>query len=246
MNFMKLIIYGFIVSLFFFPGCRKKDDNLFHNIKPHDFLSDSKYEKLVIEVQYVEGYDPAPGVLDELKNFLDKRLNKSGGIMYVLESIASPGKAIYTESDLKSIEDKNRTHYSKGNTLTTYVFFADADYAGNNGNSKVLGLTYDVTSLCIFKKTVSDYSGGTFQPSDKILEATVVEHEFGHILGLVNNGTPLQSFHQDGSNGKHCNNKTCLMYYNVETTDVISNLLGGEIPDLDPPCVTDLIANGGK
>jgi hypothetical protein len=58
----------------------------------------------------------------------------------------------------------------------------------------------------------------------------------------VDNGTSLTSQHSDG--GHHCNNEECLMYYAVETTDVLAMLVSG-VPRLDDACIADLRGNGG-
>jgi hypothetical protein len=54
----------------------------------------------------------------------------------------------------------------------------------------------------------------------------------------------MQTDHIDPANGAHCINPLCLMYYNVETSAIGSNL--SAIPILDADCEADLKANGGK
>ena len=228
------------------PGCRKDNSAPNGGVTSHDFLSNNKYEKLIVEIQYVTGYPPTATALDNLKTFLQQRLNKSAGIIIIQNAISSPGKLFYTLEDIRSIEKANRTQYTNKKTLTAYFFFADGEYASNSGNSKVLGITYGSSSMVIFEKTIKDFSGGITQPSAVTLETTVINHEFGHILGLVNNGSSMQSPHQDEPNGKHCDTKNCLMYYTAETSDIIANLVGGNIPTLDSKCIDDLRANGGK
>ncbi|HEY0356753.1 MAG TPA: hypothetical protein VGC29_11140, partial [Flavisolibacter sp.] len=71
-------------------------------------------------------------------------------------------------------------------------------------------------------------------------------HEVGHLLGLVDIGSPMQTPHKDADHGSHCNNNSCLMYYASETTDILGLLLTGNIPGLDANCIADLRANGGK
>jgi hypothetical protein len=213
---------------------------------PNAYLSAKSYDKLILEIQYVNGYQPSIATVNNLTSFLQARLNKPGGITVVMEAISSPGKASLSLADVQAIEAAQRTQQTKGSTLTAYYLFADGDYAASTGNGKVLGLTYGPTSVVIFEKTIQSFSGGVGQPQTTVLESTVAEHEFGHLLGLVNNGTPMQSSHQDGGNGAHCNNNTCLMYYSVETSDFVGNLLGGNIPPLDGNCQNDLKANGGK
>ncbi len=243
--------------LLLFLGCTKEKDQIDTNsgdpqentlqIKPTDFLSESKYNKLVIEITSVQGYEPVSQSVAKLKTFLESILNKSGGISVVSYSIPSPGKTSYTLEEIKKIEEENRTRFPEEKTLTAWFFFADADYAANEENSKVLGVAYSPTSMAIFEKTINEFSGGFGQPSGTSLEQTVTEHEFGHILGLVNNGTDMTEDHQDTLHGKHCNNENCLMYYAAEhSSGIISFLSGGSVPTLDTNCLEDLKNNGGK
>ena len=215
-------------------------------VTPNSFLSSSPYTSLVIELVSVSGFSPSTTAVDNLKTFLQARLNKPSGITVMQSTVASPGKTVYTLDDIKSIENAQRKQKPSGTTLTAFLLLVDGDYAGNSGSSKVLGFAYGTSSMALFEKTVLEFSGGVGKPSVVTLETTVMEHEFGHILGLVNNGTSLQSSHQDVANGKHCTNQNCLMYFNVETSDVAANLLGGSVPALDAACLADLQGNGGK
>ena len=238
-----LLIHICLALLIIVSGCKK--DKISGGLTPNDFLSNSKYDKLIVEIQYVEGFPPTPAAVDNLKAFLVRYLNKQSGITIVQSSIKPPGKSSYTVDDIRNIENANRTQNTDGKTIAAYFFFADNDYAANSGSSKVLGIAYGNSSMVIFEKTIREFSGGITQPSVEAVETTVINHEFAHILGLVNNGTAMQASHQDSSNGKHCNNANCLMYHNAETSDVVANLIG-VIPSLDANCAQDLYKNGGK
>jgi hypothetical protein len=226
--------------IFSVAGCKKDKRDFLFPIKPHDFLSAAKYEKLTLDIVYVEGYQPTEQSVANLEDFLGKRLNKPGGINVVYKSIPATGKSYFTIDDLRDIEKKNRSDYSKHNTLVTFIFFGDAPYSDGN----VLGIAYGNSSMGIFEKTINNYSGGIAQPSRTVLETIVEEHEFGHLMGLVDNGTDMVTNHV--ANGKHCNNQDCLMYYATETTDLTANITGGNIPELDANCIADLRKNGGK
>ena len=155
--------------------------------------------------------------------------------------------ANYNLSQIQDIENANRKMVTSGSTITAYILYVDKEYSGTaSSQGKVLGINYQTSSIVMFENTIAQFSGGLTQPSRSLLETTVVEHEFGHVLGLVNNGTAMLNSHQDVANGKHCNNTSCLMYYSVETSDVVKNLLGSSPPDLDANCQTDLRDNGGK
>lgn len=248
--------YLLLLSIALFFGCKEEDplpetpeeDTPVSEtpITPNSFLSGSEFDKLVVEVQYVEGYQPKAESLAKLKTFLEQRLNKPAGIELTQNQVASPGKEAYSLNDIREIEEANRKEHHQGQTLTAYFFFADGDYASNSGDSKVLGIAYGSSSMVIFEKTIREFSGGISQPSTSMLETTVIKHEFGHTLGLVNNGTPMQADHQDEAHGRHCTDKNCLMYYTAETSDVVANLVGGSIPELDAACLKDLRGNGGK
>ena len=242
-SFIKVLPICLFLSLFL-TECKKDKVDINDSLTPRDMLSADKYDKLIVEIDYVTGFQPTAGTLDNLKTFLEQRLNKPGGITFVQTAIASPGKSSYSFSDIKAIENSNRSEATSGSTVTAWFVFLDGDYAENSGSSKVLGIAYGTSSMAIFEKSIHEYSGGLGEPSQTVLETTVINHEFGHTLGLVNNGTGMATAHQ--ANGAHCNNKDCLMYYTAETSDVIANLIGAGIPVLDANCINDLKANGGK
>lgn len=228
-------------------GCKKRQEYLNNKVTPHDFLSSSKYEELVIEIDYVAGYEPSGDAISSVVSFLQNRLNKPAGITVVKNQIPSGKASLYSISDINAIEKAYRNEVSKKGKITAYVLFLDKEYDGeSNANTKTLGVTYGSSSIAIFENTIRSFSGGFFQPKVSDLETSVIEHEFGHVLGLTNNETPMQTEHQDNAHGSHCNNKKCLMYWSAETSDVVNNILGEGVPQLDENCLVDLRANGGK
>ena len=98
------------------------------------------------------------------------------------------------------------------------------------------------TSFVIYQNTIKKLSSSPGKTNRIVLETTVITHEFGHILGLTNIGTTLQSNHEDPEHKRHCTVNTCLMFWESE----LGNVLGGNIPKLDAQCIADLQANGGK
>jgi hypothetical protein len=208
----------------------------------NDLLSDQKFKALKIEVNYMPGQAPDQGAISHFQNLLASTLNKIGGIRIIQRQIASDNKSSYSLKDIKLIEKANRTIYTKGDTLGVYFLVTDADYSDN----RVLGIAFRNTSFVLLGKTIQNNSGGIGKASRTKLEATVLEHEFGHLLGLVNLGTSMQTQHQDTPNGKHCTNSNCLMSFSAETTDITGFLLTGSIPEFDSNCKNDLKSNGGK
>jgi predicted Zn-dependent protease len=132
--------------------------------------------------------------------------------------------------------------FTTGDEIGVYFLYTNGNFTENN----VLGAAYRNTSMVLFGKKIHDNSGSLGQASRTKLEATVLEHEFGHILGLVDIGSPMQTNHKDAAHGNHCSNTNCLMYYASETTDILGFLVTGNIPAFDANCAADLHANGGK
>ena len=245
---MQIVLSLFILSCL---SCKKTkeiidaiDPNSMHNravgSSANELLNATKYKSLKIEVQYMQGFAPDAAALNHLQNFLGSYVNKPDGITVVTKEISGTGDMNLSADKIHAIEKANRTAFSTDTEIAVYILYTNGNYTDNN----VLGVAYRNTSAAIFGKKVRDNSGGLGQASRTKLEATVLEHELSHLLGLVDIGSAMQTAHK--ANGNHCNNQNCLMYYASETTDVLGLLLTGNIPSLDAACVTDLKANGGK
>ena len=252
---MKMNATILIVSFFLFAtaGCKKSDtisnlpsinneNNKALGASANDLLSASKYSSVIVEIQYMPGFQPDGASVNNLVNFINSLLNKPGGVSVIQTQIASAGKTVLTLNDIATIEKNNRTVYTSGSQLGVYFLFTDGNYSEGN----VLGLAYRNTSMSLLGKTIHDNSGGIGQASRTKVVSTVLEHEFAHILGLVDIGSAMQTNHKDAAHGNHCNNTNCLMYYASETTDILGILITGNIPALDANCKADLTANGGK
>lgn len=239
-------IWALLLLMVIVSSCKKDPLKTEEKIGPHDLLSDKKYEKMVVTVVYEKGFNLNVQTIKNLQGFLASRLNKPQGFVFNEREIAFQGETIVSVGDLINIEKQFRTDFSAHKTLSVFIFVSAGDYAGNEGNSKVLGIAYGNTSIALFGKTINGYSGGLTQPPREILESTVAEHEFGHLMGLVDNGTNMMDYHRDVNNGHHCDKKECLMYYAAETSDIVGNLLGGQVPSLENYCIRDLQFNGGK
>lgn len=250
---MKTKIFVAVLLLSNITACKKETtftnnpgaDDL-HNksvgFSANHLLSAGTYKSLKIEVQYMTGYAPDASALAHLQNILNTYLNKPSGISIVTKEIPASSSTSLSIDQVRTIEEQNRTVFTSGDQIGVYFLYTN----GNFTDDKVLGAAYRNTSMVLFGKKIHDNSGGLGQASRTKLEATVLEHEFGHILGLVDIGTPMQTNHKDAAHGNHCNNTNCLMYYASETTDILGFLITGNIPSFDANCIADMHANGGK
>ena len=213
----------------------------------NDLLSDKKFKSIVVEVVYVVGFEPTTAAINNFVAFLDARTYKPNGISVIKRAIQPPGNSPYTIQEIAVIEDANRTKYNTSNQIAVWAFFADGKSENDTSTSVILGTAYRNTSFVIYEQTVQSFSDSSFEPNRNLLETTVITHEFGHILGLTNLGASLQSSHEDTAHPKHCDVKSCLMYWSSETGNGIGDMVsGGTAPQLDAQCIADLRAQGGK
>ena len=245
----------FLLAAAIAVGCSKSSVSYVNNPNAPDYLHNrpvgasanellaaSKYSSVKIEVQYMTGFTPDAAALNHLQAVLTGLVNKPGGITIVTKDIPAAANGTLTLDNIISIERNNRTAFTNNSELALYILYTNGNYTDNN----VLGIAYKNTSVVLFGKKINDNSGGIGQASRTKLVATVAEHEMGHLLGLVDLGSPMQNNHKDAAHGNHCNNNNCLMYYASETSDILGFLITGNIPSFDANCRADLTANGGK
>ena len=246
----KPLIYFFVSCLLFLTQCSKNDavNSLASNLNnrsvgtsANEFLSASTYTSVNIEIAYMPGYAPNAIALTNLQNFLGQLVNKPGGINITQRQIAASQKSSLTLTEIRELEKINRTVFTTSNSLGVFVLYTDGVYSDAN----TLGVAHKNTSMVIFGKTIHDNSGGVNQASLTKLETLVTEHEFGHLLGLVDLGSAMQTNHKDPASN-HCTNTACLMYYVTQVNQMGGILLISPVPPLDTNCLNDLKANGGK
>lgn len=248
-----------LFSFLFIISCKKDDDNevvadfkaenrLSLGVSAEDLLSNDTYSKLTVELVYFGLYRPTDLTIANFRNFLNDRLNKPGGISIIETTIPEAQGSPFTTAELIAIEDDKRTVYTNGDTISVYVFFANGVSINDTNTTVTLGTAYLNTSIVIYEKTLKNLVIGNPQIILSDLETTVLKHEFGHILGLVNLlDDDIHTNHMDTGHPKHCVVEDCLMYFESNTRSQIIQRFAGRsaLAELDPLCIADLQAKGG-
>ncbi|MBI3016599.1 MAG: hypothetical protein HYY62_01150 [Deltaproteobacteria bacterium] len=195
---------------------------------------------LEIEVAYEEGAKPYVGNLalnpsgtktdpnnwdiieDNLKEIFK---NKTVANQLTIPKTESEMKAVPAQNKSSWTTDKilafaeAHTRYKQVSSGFIFLVFLKGYFEGKNN---ILGVSLGSTSVVAIFKDVVEASGQFRGPRSlelfqKTVELSTVVHELGHALGLVNNGIPMTTAHQDSNNGAHCTNTECVMYWAIES-----------------------------
>lgn len=210
-------------------------------------LTASPYARLRLELDHVAGRPPSTSALNVVRARLDELCNKPGGVEVVVDDVLPAGQqASWSLGELQALEAQARDDYAVGDLAVVHVLYLDGGTDQDSASGGVLGLAYTGTSFALFKQSCDATANLVVSPDE--VEATVLVHEVGHLLGLVNLGAPLQSAHEDAAHPGHDTTSGCVMVWQVETSNLRQLLLnGGAAPTrFDAACVDDLRAAGGK
>lgn len=224
----------------------------------NDFLSNDSFDELKIQIGHVRGFRPAVSAINDLVEFLKERTFKETVEIEYLE-LDSPDQETLTLQEIVNLERDHRTAFNTGKTLAIYIYFSDApsDNDDPESNLVTLGAVYRNTSMVIYESSIRNLANRSRVLSVATVETATLIHEFGHLFGLVNIGTPMVNPHEGTTTNdegeevgnRHCNQPNCLMLAELEFGAAMGKMLtarNGQVPTLDPECLRDLRANGGR
>lgn len=212
-------------------------------VQPEHLLRPTPYPQWVVEIDYVSDHPPNQGALDTLESTL-RSISQKSDIRIVVDDSLSESRSVWTDSDLRNMRERYQDFPTGGDRVTTYVLYVDGEAARGSG---VLGVAYGSNQIVIFDETIHENAGNLFQYSRQDVETAVLIHEFGHVVGLVNNGIEMVRNHEDPDNPRHSSNRDSVMYWAIETTDAFSGLFGSDLPtSFDANDMADICQAGGR
>jgi hypothetical protein len=186
----------------------------------NDMLSNDNFDRILIEIGYVTGFRPTQSALTQLTDYLREHTRKET-IEIIYKELDSPTEDELTLQEIANLETKNRTAFNSGSTLAIYIYFADAPAEGDDMEEGLvtLGAVYRNTSMVIHEVTIRKLAARSLTITNADVESVTLNHEFGHLFGLVDLGTEMVNDHQSQSENdkgevvgdNHCNVSGCLM-----------------------------------
>jgi len=219
----------------------------------NDILSNANFNRLQIQIASPVGFSPDPETVNKFIEFLRRHTFKEN-IEVSTITVAPSGEEDFTLQEIANLEIENRTAYNEGETLAIYIYFADAPSANDDeaDGTVTLGSVYRNTSMVIYEETIRRLTAASEVVTTSLVETATMTHEFGHLFGLVNLGSPAINDHEDEDAANHCNVPGCLMRaelaFGPAMMDTLEELMvnGIALPQLDPECILDIQANGAR
>ena len=214
-----------------------------------NYIRSDNFQRLVIELDYVEGHGPRDGVTSQVRQRLAQVLAKPDGVVVIEDQrLSSHGSGkTWTFAELDTFANDQFGMTVTEGTIKMHLLFLDGEY-DEDGSGTVLGLAWKSTHAALFKDTInSSCQGGIAGLNEEEFcrraEVSVMQHELGHVLGLVNNGLPMVEDHEDPDHPHHDESEGCVMYWAYENPDQIGSLLGDDpAPGFCDPSRQDIAA----
>lgn len=193
---------------------------------PADYVSDRTYKTWVVEVDHSSGATPDQGLLDFVKGRLNGVVKKDSITFQMDETLATDAGKAWSDADVQALGAQHANLQTGGTQVVTHLLFLTGHSADDSGNSRVLGITFGHGLIAIFSDSVSASCQAAlplFACDPTPYFRSVLVHEFGHAIGLVNNGAPMQSPHEASTcnnhpDQHHSTNQGSVMFCNVESS----------------------------
>ena len=185
------------------------------------------HDKMVLEIDYEAGYKPETSSTDLLKQRISEVCSFSKGISLEFTETDFDDVGTWSADDVREQGWANKqADPTTGKTLRWQLIFP----AESNDDDNVLGVAVDASTIAIFGESVDDAAGFLNRPSAEDVENSVIVHEAGHLLGLVNLVYTSPVDHEASDKPGHSNNEDSVMYWAIESVTV-ANFISGDLPN---------------
>lgn len=232
-----------LVLVFFLSACSKEPEKTTVRLNPFETTKNffTSVSAVTVQVAYETGAEPYDDntafnglsiwwLLEENLNALYQGRSNAPVItvpkkLAEFTELAPSGKTSWTVDDILRLAQTHRVASSTATQAYFWVVFLNGTFHdGTNPQPGTIGLSINGTTvLAVFKDVVRGTAAGNGTVVPRYVEQSTLIHEMGHALGLVNNGLPPLTAHEDPAHRAHCNNPNCVMYWsNAGASDLVA------------------------
>lgn len=190
-------------------------------------LQSDQFSSMVVEIDFESGYRPMTSSTDMLLERLNQVCDKPEGITVEYSEVDFQHEGDWTADDVREQAWLHKSGDVMDSTVLRWqLLFPSGEYT----ETGVLGVAVDGSSIALFGDTIQEAGGPFNRPSVEDVENSVVVHEVGHLLGLVNLVYTSPADHEDPEHPGHSSNDDSVMYWAVNSAD-LANILFGSLPN---------------
>jgi hypothetical protein len=198
-------------------------------------------QELAVEIGWIRGCAPSPRTLEGIRSFLERYAMPARGLRWTFDpeiTELAPGVPIpesrrLSDDQIQALAQRQRRLVGAG-TPSIYLLFIPQRVADRDGPGE-RGEAFAQVSFAVIATDRVRGQGFLAIDGDEV-ERFVVQHELGHLLGLVSD--------ERHEHAGHCTNPACIMYPQPDLRAVVANwwrAFSGRLPtELDRDCERDL------
>lgn len=193
------------------------------------FILTDPFPDLLVELDYDPAFPPSQDALEHARAALREVLPKREIRIVATQLPASFGARDWTRDELialdaQTIDSRKPEALGEGEAAVIHVLYLDGRY--DSGEGDVLGVAFK--NVAFLFRDVDEVARLIPQgPADPevLVERTVLLHEIGHIIGLVNRGVPMVKDHEHATVDHHSSNPESVMWSGVDTMEAYYGLI---------------------
>lgn len=213
--------------------------------RPADYIRNTGFHTLNIELDTQASVAPRNGSAAGLIEALSEVADKPGGIVIIEDESDLPAAddGVWTFAELQALAGEHVGIEESNGEISLHTIWLGGEYE----NPNVLGVAWGNRHLAMFGERIDRACSGLLigALTCSLAEATIWTHEVGHVIGLVDRGTPMVNDHKDPDHPAHDVSRESVMYWAYDGTnfaELIGALTGNSVIPWGAECERDLEA----